>query len=391
MIAKKRAKKYTLWGTRFYMKQQTRARRELISRASLLAVLIALLAVLAGFSHSQGTINGDAAGDVSMKTTKKAQVLARSAQAPSGNRQSPEPTPLPAPAAIAPPAWAKIPFYVDPTNEATAYYQSNPTATGANLIKKEGETPIANWFGDWTPNVQAEANSYVSAAAQASALPMLTLYNIPERDCGSYSAGGATGTAAYLDWVQQVASGIGSRQAIVILEPDALAGMDCLSAGDQATRTVALSQAVAILKTGSAASVYIDAGNPAWQSVATMASRLNAANIARADGFSLNVSNFVSTASNQAYGDQLSRLVGGKHYVTDVSRNGNGNLSPVDWCNNSAAALGVAPTSTTGDPLNDALLWVKRPWESDGSCNGAPAAGTAYWPFAIQLATNARW
>ena len=44
-----------------------------------------------------------------------------------------------------------------------------------------------------------------------------------------------------------------------------------------------------------------------------------------------------------------------------------------------AARSARRPTAQTGDPLVDALLWIKRPGESDGACNGGPPAGT-WWP-----------
>jgi endoglucanase len=44
--------------------------------------------------------------------------------------------------------------------------------------------------------------------------------------------------------------------------------------------------------------------------------------VEHAAGFSLNVSNFATTADNQAYGDQLSVALGEKQYVIDVSRDG---------------------------------------------------------------------
>lgn len=289
------------------------------------------------------------------------------------------------------PAWTKLPLYTDPTNEATTYYQSNPTADGAALIEREGEVPVSEWFGDWNPDVQSAANTYVSAAAQANSVPVLVAYNIPGRDCGSYSAGGAANESDYLSWTRELAAGIGNRMAVVILEPDALPLLDCLSPADQQSRYDAMSQAVTILKSDPQVTLYIDAGSSAWQPVDLMAQRLRAANIAQADGFSLNVSHFAPTSQNQAYGDQLSKLVGNKHYIIDTSRNGNVNMPAANWCNPSQAALGSAPTANTGDPLNDAWLWVKIPWESDGSCNGAPAAGMVYWPFAVQLAENANW
>jgi len=292
---------------------------------------------------------------------------------------------------LPPPAWIKYPLYVDPSNEATQYALANPTADGAALIAQAGQVPTATWFGDWDADVQSSVNTYVSAAARSGAIPVVVLYNIPQRDCGNYSAGGVANTAAYTSWVQAASRGIGGTSAVVIVEPDALAGADCLSSADQQARYSAIAQAVNILKANQNATVYLDAGNPAWQTVATMAARLKAANIAGADGFSLNVSNYVSTARNQTYGDQLSRLVGGKHYVIDTSRNGNSNISPDAWCNASAAAFGALPTARTGDALNDALLWVKIPWESDGTCNGGPEAGGVFWSFAVQLARNAGW
>jgi endoglucanase len=289
------------------------------------------------------------------------------------------------------PAWTKLPLYDDPTNEATQYYESNPDVTGATTFERMGQVPVAQWFGDWDTDIQSSVDAYVSAAAQANTVPVLVLYNIPDRDCGGASGGGAANAASYDQWIQQVASTIGSRTAVTILEPDALLLADCLSPSDQQARFSAMSQAVSILKAEPNTSVYIDAGNPAGEPLNTMAQRLQAANIAGADGFSLNVSYFISTAQNQSYGDQLSKLVGNKHYVIDTSRNGAGGNVTGFTCNPSFAAFGSAPTVNTGDSLNDAWLWIKIPWESDAPCNGAPDAGDVYWSYALQLAANAGW
>lgn len=45
-----------------------------------------------------------------------------------------------------------------------------------------------------------------------------------------------------------------------------------------------------------------------------------------------------------------------------------------------------APTTATGNRLVDAYLWIKAPGESDGSCNGAPAAGIWMPEYALGLA-----
>jgi hypothetical protein len=95
------------------------------------------------------------------------------------------------------------------------------------------------------------------------------------------------------------------------------------------SRQDVLARAIRLLKAHNAI-VYLDAGHPGWIAAAEMADRLRASGVARADGFSLNVSNFASV-EDRAYGDDLSRLLGGKHYVIDTSRNGRG--SNGGWCN----------------------------------------------------------
>jgi endoglucanase len=143
--------------------------------------------------------------------------------------------------------------------------------------------------------------------------------------------------------------------------------------------------------------VYVDAGHSAWVPAPEMASRLRAAGIERADGFSLNVSNYQRTEDLLKYGHEISALVGGKHFIIDTGRNGNGPPTGFaakderNWCNPDGRALGSPPTINTGDPLCDAFYWLKPPGESDGRCNKGPAAGN-WWPQkALEMARNAKW
>lgn len=285
------------------------------------------------------------------------------------------------------------PLYTDPTSDVALQSQrwSQTHPNDAAIMHELANQPLVSWYGDWNNNVQNDVNTYVSKAQQAQAMPVLVAYNIPERDCGSYSAGGAANASAYATWIAQFAAGIGQRDALVILEPDALAGMDCLSHADQQTRLDMLQNAVKTLKSQTNASVYIDAGNPNWQTPQTMAARLKVADITDADGFSLNVSNFVSTQDNISYGTTLSGLVGNAHFVIDTSRNGNGAAPDNAWCNPSGRSVGQTPTRNTGNAIVDAYLWVKAPGGSDGSCGAsesgtsAPSAG-AWWPeYALNL------
>ena len=279
-------------------------------------------------------------------------------------------------------------LYVDPNStarrQAETLRRSRPQ--DAALLQMIAKQPTARWLGDWARDIRAEVDAAVSTITRGGALPVFVAYNIPGRDCGHYSAGGARGSDAYRRWIRDFATGLRGRSAIVILEPDALAGMDCLKPDAQKDRLALLANAVAELKKQNA-SVYIDAGNARWKSAEVMAARLRQAGIANAAGFSLNVSNYMSNAQNIAYGEKLSKLLGGKHFIIDTSRNGLGTTT--EWCNPRGQALGIAPTTNTGHPLVDAFLWVKQPGESDGTCRGGPRAGSWWDAIAIELARAA--
>jgi endoglucanase len=279
-------------------------------------------------------------------------------------------------------------LYVDPNStakrQAETLRRSRPQ--DAALLALIAREPTARWLGEWARDIRAEVDNAVSTITRSGALPVFVAYNIPGRDCGLYSAGGAKGGDAYRRWIRDFATGLRGRSAIVILEPDALAGIECLPAAAQQDRLALIKNAVQELKRQNAA-VYIDAGNARWKSPEVMAARLKQAGIADAAGFSLNVSNYMTNAANIAYGEKLSKLVGGKHFLIDTSRNGLGTTT--EWCNPRGQALGISPTTNTGHPLVDAFLWVKQPGESDGTCRGGPRAGSWWDEIAIELARAA--
>jgi endoglucanase len=293
------------------------------------------------------------------------------------------------------PAIAQNPFqgkrlYVDANSpaarQAKEWQRSRPQ--DAARMRTIAQQPQVIWMGDWLSDVRREADAVSSRIVSAGALPVFVAYSIPYRDCGSFSAGGARGGDGYRRWVGGFVDGLQHRQTVIILEPDAIAGADCLPLRLKDERYLLLQQAVQNFK-NSGAAVYIDAGHVKWHPPAEMANRLTKAGIQFADGFSLNVSNFHSTQSNISYGESVSRLVGGKHFLIDTSRNGRGGASEKDWCNPRDQALGQAPTTNTGHPLVDALLWVKVPGQSDGTCNGGPRAGEWWADYALELSKAA--
>jgi endoglucanase len=262
----------------------------------------------------------------------------------------------------------------------------------AARMQRLAAQPVAAWFGDWNRDVRWDVRNLVVAARFARSLPVLVLYNIPDRDCGNHSAGGVDGAAGYRAWIHDVAVGLGRGPAVVILEPDALGLQgDCLDQAQQHERLELLRDAVIALSSATGAAIYIDAGNAAWHPPDVMAKRLEAAGIAHARGFALNVSNYISTWESVDYGRRIAARVGGKPFVVDTSRNGVGPTADHAWCNPEGRAVGIEPTMRTGDPMVDAYVWVKVPGQSDGACNGGPAAGQ-WWPQkALELTINAGW
>jgi endoglucanase len=297
---------------------------------------------------------------------------------------TPTPTTLPAPTGA---LWNN-PWPDSPWRKQAAAWRSTRPADAARMDAM-GAQPMAEWLGEWNTNVGAEVDRILTLAAGANARPVLALYAIPMRDCGSYSAGGLS-AAAYRAWIDQAAGAIRGRGPIVVLEPDALAQTTCLTADRRTEREALLREAVGKLA-DAGAYVYIDAGHATWLTAADAADRLLRVGIDRARGFAVNTSNFGSTTSQVTYGRTVSSLVGGKPFVLDTSRNGNGYSPDGQWCNPPGRALGAKPTLSTGLAGVDGFLWVKRPGESDGTCNGGPAAGGWWADYALDLAKSAGW
>ncbi|MGW0121504.1 glycoside hydrolase family 6 protein [Streptomyces sp. NPDC003327] len=292
---------------------------------------------------------------------------------------------LPLALSLAPPAHAADPttmtsgFYVDPNSAAKQWAAANPNDGRAPAINTSlAGTPMARWFGAWSGTIGTATGAYVGAADHADKLPVLVAYNIYLRDsCGGHSGGGASSPTAYATWIAQFAGGIANRPAVVVLEPDSLADYGCLNQTQIRERQGMISGALAEFgRQAPNTWVYLDAGNPGWVSAATMAQRLHEAGLRQAHGFSLNVSNFYTTAQNTAYGNavngELSARYGyTKPFVVDTSRNGNG--SNGEWCNPAGRRIGT-PTRLGGGA--EMLLWIKGPGESDGNC-GVGTGSTA--------------
>ncbi|GCE77804.1 glucanase [Cellulomonas biazotea] len=380
-------------------------------------------------------------------------------------------------------------LYVPPPNEGAvkqiAQLVKKRQYADAKALTKMVATPQAVWFTEGTPKeVRRSVEKTVRHAKLQRAVPVIVAYNLPFRDCAQYSAGGALDTASYLAWIDGLAKGIGTSEAIVLLEPDGLGIIPwyttingntewCQPAeADPATaaadRFEQVNGAVDRLAALPNVSLYLDGTHSGWLGVGDIADRLHKAGVGEADGFFLNASNYQLSERQVKYGNWISQCLwygtndaeGGwrlghfdycasqyypadpadfstwgltdqwyvdnvtnaanppsgpealKHSVIDTSRNGQGPWTapadhpagdPQEWCNPPERGLGLRPTTSTGEALVDAYLWIKIPGESDGEClrwapDGGidpvrgypgPAAGDWFPQMALELVHNA--
>jgi len=283
-------------------------------------------------------------------------------------------------------------FYVNPQSSAATWVKANSLDPRAAAIKSSiAQVPTALWLTGAGGNISNAVGTYVAAANALNQSPILVAYNIPDRDCGGASSGGASSSAAYQTWIEEFARAIGTHQAIVILEPDALADawapMNCFSnktTQTQATRLTLLTYAISQFNSYAPnARVYLDIGNSAWLPVADAANLLIAAGIAHVHGFSLNVSNFQTDAQSIAFGNAVNaalekQKIATKPFVIDTSRNGNGPLladnGSTVWCDPTTRKIGVLPTQYPPGNTPEMRLWVKSPGGTDGCAKPAGSA-----------------
>lgn len=305
--------------------------------------------------------------------------------------------PDPPPVTANPLLGAKL--FVDPNStvmlRANSLKESNPEQY--NALMKIANQPQGLWMGGWNSDIFRAVEHFVKQATDAGAVPVMIAYNVPHRDYGAvHSEGGLASKEEYQRWIRNVYAGIGDHAAVVILEPDALPGVSegsPLPPNLREERLALINDAIKVLRQNPKVAVYIDAGHGDWVKAEEMAELLKKAGVEFASGFSINTSNYRTTEESLEYGHKISELIDGKHFVIDTSRNGNGpyleaKTAEEKWCNPPGRKIGRLPTTETGDALCDGFLWLKRPGESDGKCNGGPAAGVLWFEQALQYVSE---
>jgi cellulose 1,4-beta-cellobiosidase len=284
------------------------------------------------------------------------------------------------------------------------------------------------------------------AGAKPPVAGTFVVYDLPDRDCAADASNGEytiadNGVAhyeAYILAIRAILVKHSGTKVILVIEPDSLANLVTnLSVPKCANAEAAYLQCVtfAIQQLNLPnVSMYLDAGHAGWLGwaanigpAATLFNSLytGAKSPAAVRGLATNVANYnawtIATCPSYTAGDAncdeklyvnalAPLLVSGlRHFITDTSRNG---VQPTkqnawgDWCNVIGTGFGVRPTSNTGDPLEDAFVWIKPGGECDGTSNStaarfdahcalpdalqpAPQAGTWFQAYFAQLLSNA--
>jgi endoglucanase len=292
--------------------------------------------------------------------------------------------------AAAPVSAAESEFYVNPNTSAAVWVEENPNDPRADVIRDRiASVAQATWFTQYNPaEVRDDVDAVVSAADAQGQTPILVVYNIPGRDCGNHSGGGAPSHDAYRAWVDEVAAGLEGRSATIVLEPDALPLVSGCSDPSELLDSMAYA-GKALMEGSSEAGVYFDIGNSAWLDPQEAADLLNGADVANsAHGVATNTSNYNWTHDEVAFAEAVIAATGvpGLGAVIDTSRNGNGPAPQNEWCDPPGRMIGRPSTTDTGNPLIDAFIWTKLPGEADGCI--APA-GQFVPQAAYDMAVNA--
>lgn len=270
------------------------------------------------------------------------------------------------------------PFWVNDFDRIKNYKEKYP------LASKIFEYPQSFWYGDNPKKPKKHMEKSIRRLLNRAhpQLPIFVIYNIPNRDVGQYSKGGAKTREGYIDFIHRFAKGIGEDSPIIIYEPDALPHSTLFSEEDQEWRLDLMKESLEILTENCNGIIYVDVGHSAWLSPEVVSDLLDRVSNPKVRGYSVNSCNYRETKECLKWGRKICKLRPNDFFVVDTSRNGNGPINN-EWCNPHDRALGEFPSTNTSFQKCDAYLWIKIPGESDGKCNGGPKAGK-FWPTSAE-------
>ncbi|KAJ5348470.1 uncharacterized protein N7506_001723 [Penicillium brevicompactum] len=354
-------------------------------------------------------------------------------------------------------------------SEVTTLALPSMTGTAKAAASSVAQVPSFYWL-DTAAKVPtmstflADIKAKNAAGASPPIAAQFVVYDLPDRDCaalasnGEYSIadGGLAKYKTYIDEIRKVLVAYSDVQTILVIEPDSLANLvtnmavsKCANAHDAylegtnyAVTQLNLANVAMYLDAGRHfsnltahvprelirhagwlgwpanlspaaqlfAGVYNDAGQPgSLRGLATNVANYNGWSLSTCPSYTSGNSNCDEKRYINAIAPLLKSAGWDARFITDTGRNG---VQPTqqnawgDWCNVKGTGFGVRPTTSTGDSLTDAFVWVKPGGESDGTSDSsavrydahcgysdalqpAPEAGTWFQAYFAQLVQNA--
>jgi endoglucanase len=234
--------------------------------------------------------------------------------------------------------------------------------------------------------------------ADPGSIPIITTYFLYQAGYCESSSEIVAHRPTFERQVDEVAAGIANRPAVMLLELDAIGSSSCMARSGalpqwEADIRYEIQKVAALPHTV----VYVEGGYSDGSSPQYTAKVLNAVGVQSIRGFYTNDTHLNWTIDEIRWGDEVSQLTGGTHFIINTADNGRGpkkNPHPVkqgneDLCNPPGRGAGPTDTTSTGFPAVDAFLWVHVPGSSSGSCNGGTPSGTFFLGRALTEAQNA--
>src|SRR5438105_4147694 len=243
-------------------------------------------------------------------------------------------------------------------------------------------------------------------AADPGSIPVIDTYflipSVPR--CPSARAIAAAGPN-FRRQVNEMAEATGNRPVVFLLEVDAIGSSRCLQRkGALPKWEAALRYEVKVLGSLPHTVTYLEAGYSDANNPSYTARVLNASGVRTIRGFFTNDTHNNWSINEVRWGQRVSRLTGGAHFIVNTATNGRGPLlNPhprtqgiEQLCNPPGRGLGPVPTVNPKDPKSgqpiaglDAFLWTAPPGNSTGTCNGGPKPGNFWVAGALRLVSRA--
>lgn len=277
-----------------------------------------------------------------------------------------------------------------------------PLATEIAMLEKiavEPETAKMTSYnrGGAPDQIFISVSNYICRVPSGQ-IPILTTYYLKHQPNCYTDIETPADQALFKQRVDATAQAIGDHPFVMFSEFDAVGTARCLSHTGLVQRKALLKYEVNAFAALPHGVIYAEAGESDSNTPAYAAKILNGEGISKIRGFFVGATHEAWTSNEIKFGNKISKLTHGAHFVVSTQANGRGpKLNPhprtqgiEDLCNPSGRGLGPRPTTHTGFPLVDAFEWVTTPGRSSGLCHpGDAPSGMFGVNQALALAANA--